>query len=79
MADPTLEKDVDVTTDRDVSRAVDRTSYTGSDDKSKTYSSVSDLKVDIGEAEAVASGLANSTGPFCQASSRAFRRSRGDN
>ena len=57
MTEATMEKDVDLSTDRDISRGVDRTSYTGSDDKSKSY----DTKVDVGEAEAVASGLANST------------------
>ena len=54
----TVEKDIDVSGDRDISRGVDRTSYTGSDDKSKIFGSTTDMKVDVGEAEAVASNLA---------------------
>lgn len=54
----TVEKDIDVSGDRDISRGVDRTSYTGSDDKSKTFGTTTDMKVDVGEAEAVASNLA---------------------
>lgn len=50
----TIEKDVDLSTDRDVSRGVERTSLSGSD--SKVFST--DNKVDVGEAEAVASVLA---------------------
>jgi len=59
MAD-TLEKDVDLSTDRDVSRGVERSSYTGSDDKSKSFGSTTNLdnKVDVGEAEHAAAGLA---------------------
>jgi murein L,D-transpeptidase YcbB/YkuD len=55
---PTIEKDIDISGDRDVQRA----SFTGSDDKSKTYASASDLKVDVGEAEAVAANLAGIQG-----------------
>lgn len=44
----TIEKDVDTT------KVVERASFTGSDDKSKS----TDVKVDIGEAEHVAAGLA---------------------
>ena len=48
-------------TDRDISRGVDRTSYTGTDDKSTNKYNTVDNKVDIGEAEAVAAGLASDT------------------
>lgn len=60
MADPTIEKDVDLSTDRDVSRGVERSSYTGSDDKTKSFGSTTNLdnKVDVGEAEHAAAGLA---------------------
>jgi hypothetical protein len=50
----TQEKDVDLSTDRDVQRA----SFTGSDDKSRVFGAATDMKVDIGEAEAVAAAVA---------------------
>jgi len=58
----TIEKDVDLSTDRDVSRGVERSSYTGTDDKSQAKVFSTDTKVDIGEAESNASNLANVTG-----------------
>jgi len=60
--DNTIEKDVDLSTDRDVSRGVERTSYTGTDDKSQAKVFSMQNRVDIGEDESVASNLASVTG-----------------
>jgi len=62
MTKQTIEKDVDLNTDRDVSRGVERSSYTGTDDKSQAKVFATDAKVDIGEAESNAANLANVTG-----------------
>ena len=62
MSKNTIEKDIDVTTDRDVSRGVERTSFTGSDDKSQAKVFSMQNRVDIGEDESVASNLASVTG-----------------
>ena len=58
----TIEKDIDLSTDRDVSRGVERTSFTGSDDKSQAKVFSMQNRVDIGEDESVASNLAGVTG-----------------
>jgi ribosomal protein S13 len=58
----TIEKDIDLSTDRDVSRGVERSSYTGTDDKSQAKMFATDVKVDVGEAESNAANLANVTG-----------------
>lgn len=55
MTEKTVEKDIDLSTDRDVSRS----SFTGSDDKSKVYGATTSLAEDIGERESVAATLAN--------------------
>jgi len=62
MSKNTIEKDVDLSTDRDVSRGVERSSFTGSDDKSQAKVFSMQNRVDIGEDESVASNLANTTG-----------------
>jgi hypothetical protein len=62
MSKETIEKDVDLSTDRDVSRGVERSSYTGTDDKSQAKMYATDVKVDVGEAESNAANLASTTG-----------------
>lgn len=59
MSDKTIEKDTDLSTDRDVSHGVERSSFTGSDDKTKTFGSTTSIAEDIGERESVAATLAN--------------------
>ena len=61
MSKNTIEKDVDLSTDRDVSRGVERSSFTGTDDKSQAKVFSMQNRVDIGEDESVASNLANVT------------------
>jgi hypothetical protein len=58
----TIEKDVDLSTDRDATRVVERASYTGTDDKSQAKVFSMQNRVDVGEDESVASNLAGVTG-----------------
>jgi len=62
MTKPTIEKDVDLSTDRDATRVVERASFTGTDDKSQAKVFSMQNRVDIGEDESVASNLASVTG-----------------
>lgn len=66
MAEPTIEKDIDTTQITD--RNVNRSSNTGSDDKSKAF----DVKHDVGGPESIEAQLANVTGLTAAQANRQF-------